>query len=139
MRYLLRLPNSKRQFAIFVGDLLLMSLMIVCIAFVHHIAGRQQLSGLLGAPLSVPTLLLALSIYLVAMYAFEMYKVKTRGSEPHIQVSLALLALYSLIVVFVLAKLLRANGTTLLYLSVFLVTSPFVLYLWRQALRRFFI
>ncbi|MDD5454554.1 MAG: sugar transferase [Candidatus Ratteibacteria bacterium] len=133
MKYLLNIPDNRRKFILFLGDILAIVIMgLATLSLFDFLKSNQIFSDILKRPLNLYTVSPFPIIYLIMLYAFGMYETKEKRGKLQLVISLFSVASLSFFIMLALAKILRMNKTSILYLLVFFVFSVIILYLWRQ-------
>lgn len=132
---LLKTPNNRRRLLVFIGDLAIMVAVIMFLVSVHRLLIELRIIENLIRPLKLYALCTAIPVFILISYIFEIYDIK-RQEKLRTFTTLATVTALSFGAMFALAKVLRINRTTIIYVLVFFVISLCLLYAWRSICRR---
>lgn len=130
-------PDNKKKTFMFIGDFLILIGTVVLIIQAHNFLVEHEFLRI-NRPLKPRPLSVCPFIYLLVSYIFAMYDMKKRETLK-VFTSLLSASFLSFCVVFGLAKVLRANRTTMIYALIYFFIISFLLLLWRLICRRIFI
>jgi len=136
MKYLLRTPNSKRKFFIFIGDFVFIIATTLATFFLFQFLKEYCSLKILNRPLKLYIIYPSVVSYLIMLYIFGMYEIQRKYEKLHLFISISLTALLSFCFVFGLAKVIRINKTTMVCSFISYFFSIWFIYYWRLASRR---
>ena len=132
---LLKTPSSKRKFLVFIGDAVIMAATISFLVFLHAFLQRYGILKNIARPLKPYALCICPFVHVLMCYIFEMYDTRRHG-KLRTFVSMLTVSFLSFCILFGLAKVVRINQTTMVYIFVFFIASALLLYYWRLICRR---
>ncbi len=136
---LLRTPDIKRKLLLLAGDILLVAIIILVILTLYGFFKERHVLRILGRPLKLYAIHTSAIAYFILLYIFEMYDIKERYEKLQTLASISIVALTSFLIMFALAKLLRINKTTMIYMFAFFILSIYPLFFWRRVFLRTFL
>lgn len=139
MRHLFKTPDNRKKSLMLVGDMFLLAVGLLAVCGLYNLLKELNAPGIFSRPLKTPMLHVAAGVSLLLLYIFEMYAIREMTGRLRLLTSLVVVGFTSFLIVFALAKVLRINRTTMVYLGVFCVLCPFVLYAWRRLFLRAFL
>lgn len=139
MRHVLGTPDTKKKLLMFAGDVLLIAVIIGLVLVLYGFFREHHILRVLRRPLRLYALYTSAVLYIMLLYIFEMYEIGERHEKVEMLTSMLVVAFVSLGVMFALARLLRINKTTMIYLFAFFLLSVFPLFLWRRVFGRVFL
>ncbi len=139
MKVLLMRSDSRRKFFMFLGDIVLIFLAVFLSIALYSFFVRFFTYKPLLRPLKPYAFYMAVVVHLVILYVFEMYEMRERYEKLHILTSLASVSCISFLVMFALAKLIRINQTTMVYIFAFFFITTYFLYYWRRIFIKVFL
>jgi exopolysaccharide biosynthesis polyprenyl glycosylphosphotransferase len=116
----------------FLGDVALIAAAIFALVALYGFFEPYASIAMLRRPLKVYALYIGALVFMLVLYIFEMYEMRERYERLHIFTSVSSVSLISFLILFSLAKLLRINQTTMVYLAGFYFLATFFLYFWRR-------
>jgi len=137
MIHRLKTPENKRRILIFLGDLILMAVLLLALIGIYAALARSGILHL-ARPLKAWGLIPAPMVLMVLGYIFELYDiaVKERLRTVLWVVSTCFLAFW---IMFGLAKLLHINQTTMVAVLFYYTALAAGMSVWRLAARRVFL
>ncbi len=132
---LLKTPSSKRKFLVFIGDAVIMAATVPLLIFLHAFLVKYGVLKHIVRPLKPYALYISPVVHVLMSYIFEMYDIR-RGEKLRTLVSMLTISFLSFCFMFSLAKVLRINQTTMVYIFVFFIACALLLYYWRLICRR---
>ena len=132
---LLKTPSNKRKFVVFVGDVIIMAAIMSFLVFFHAFLVRYTVVRNIARPFKPYALYICPLVHVLISYIFEAYAIRKR-EKLRTLVSLSIISFLSFCLLFSLAKVIRINQTTMIYIFAFFVISPSALYLWRSVCRK---
>jgi len=139
MKHLLGVPENRRKFLIFAGDVVLLAAAILLAVFLFDFLKENHIIKIQKRPIKLYVLYVSSVVYLIGLYIFEMYQIRERYERLHIFMSVSLVSFVSFLIVFSSAKVLRINQITMMCTFAFFITSNFLLYLWRRVIIKIFL
>jgi exopolysaccharide biosynthesis polyprenyl glycosylphosphotransferase len=137
MIHRLKTPENKRRILVFLGDLILMAVLLPVLIGIYAVLTRSEILHLVR-PLKVWGLIPAPIVLMVLCYIFELYDVAVKERLRTVLwiVSACFLAFWMM---FGLAKLLRINQTTMVAVLFYYMALAVGMSYWRLAARRVFL
>ncbi len=132
---LLKTPNNKRKFLVFLGDVIIMAAVISFLVFLHAFLVRHGVLRDISRPLKSYTLYISLIVYILFSYIFEVYEIKRR-EKLRTFVSMLVVSVLAFCFMFSMAKVLQINQTSMVYIFMLFNIAVFLLYFWRSMCRK---
>lgn len=131
MRRLLKNPQNKKSFILFLGDCILLCVIVLLVLVVLDFLKDNYTLKVLRRPIKLYPFLLSSAIYLILLYISGIYERRDSLERFKSFVLLFILSFLSFFITFSFAKIIKINKSTMAGLLIFSISAALLLYIWR--------